>query len=71
MDYQIKLPYFVVSNVNHMAVDSRQISATIDIEVAEEIQKIADKERRSFSAMIAILLEQAVKKLSKKQLQES
>lgn len=39
-----------------------QISATIPDELGALIQQMADKERRSFSQMVAVLLEQIVDK---------
>lgn len=38
-----------------------QVSATVDKETHSEINKMAEKEKRSLSEMVAILLQQAVK----------
>ncbi len=39
-----------------------QISATLDSEIIYKINKIAKKEKRSFSAIIKIFLQQALEK---------
>lgn len=45
-----------------MAIDSRVINATVEIETIEAIMEMAKQEkRRSFSNMVAVLLEEAVK----------
>lgn len=38
-----------------------QVSATLDIELYAEIKGMADKESRSMSSMVSLLLAQAVK----------
>jgi hypothetical protein len=44
----------------------KQISATIEPSLYDEIDKMATKERRSVSEMAAILLENAVKERNRK-----
>lgn len=43
-----------------MAAETKQISATIDIGIANEVAELAEKEDRTFSKMIELLLKQAL-----------
>jgi len=40
--------------------ESKQISATINIDVANDVSRLADKENRSFSQMVETLLMEAL-----------
>lgn len=42
-----------------------QISASVDAQTVVKINKLAEKEKRSFSEMVNILLSQAVAKVKK------
>ena len=39
--------------------DTKQISATVDLDLAKWVQQEAEAERRTFSQMVEILLEEA------------
>lgn len=39
---------------------TKQISATIDLEIANDVTRLAEKEERSFSQMVEILLRKAL-----------
>lgn len=41
--------------------ETKQISATIEMDTVEAIQRLATEDKRSFSEMVAILLDEAVK----------
>lgn len=41
--------------------ETKQISATVEMDTIEAIQGFASKDKRSFSEMVAILLDEAVK----------
>ena len=43
-----------------------QVSSTLDLELYGEIKELAEKESRSISSMVAILLAQAVKERIRK-----
>lgn len=43
-----------------------QVSSTLDVELYAEIKEMAEKESRSVSSMVAILLAQAVKERTRK-----
>jgi len=43
-----------------------QVSSTLDLEVYGEIKELAEKESRSISSMVAILLAQAIKERTRK-----
>ena len=43
-----------------------QVSSTLDLELYGEIKELAEKESRSISSMVAILLAQAVKERTRK-----
>ena len=43
-----------------------QVSSTLDLELYGEIKDLAEKESRSISSMVAILLAQAVKERNRK-----
>jgi hypothetical protein len=45
--------------------DRKQISATIDSDLAKWVQEEADSDRRTFSQMVEILLEEAKAKREK------
>lgn len=45
-----------------MVIEARQINATVEIEVIEVIWDMAKAEKRSFSNMVAVLLEEAIAK---------
>ena len=45
---------------------SPQISSTLDMELFNEIKALADKESRSMSSMVSILLAQAIKERNRK-----
>jgi hypothetical protein len=48
--------------------ETKQISATVDIDLANWIIALADREKRSYSQMIEILLEEArIKRETKKE----
>lgn len=40
--------------------ETKQISATIDLEIADDVTALATKEERSFSQMVEILLRKAL-----------
>lgn len=44
-----------------MPAESRTIQAVVEIETIDAIQQMAEQEKRSFSNMVAVLLEEAVK----------
>lgn len=43
-----------------------QVSSTLDLELYGEIKELAEKESRSISSMVAILLAQAIKERTRK-----
>lgn len=43
-----------------------QVSATVTPELVEELKKIAEKEKRTISSTVEILLERAVKERNRK-----
>jgi hypothetical protein len=43
-----------------------QVSATIDSDLLKDIEKLAEKEKRSVSSMVYLLLQQAVKEKTRK-----
>lgn len=45
--------------------ETKQISATIDLEVANRVTELAEKEDRTFSKMVEILLKRAFVTLPK------
>lgn len=48
--------------------DTVQINSTIEVQLRDRVVELAEKEKRSFSSMVAILLEEAAdnRKKSKK-----
>ncbi len=47
-------------------IQNPQVSATIASDLHKEIAELAEKENRSISAMVALLLQQAVKERNRK-----
>src|ERR1700677_760213 len=62
--FKFQLIYFTLHKITLMA-DTKQISATIDSDLAEWVANEARADRRTFSEMIGILLEEAKAKREK------
>lgn len=68
MNYQ--LIYFTLPKITLMA-DTKQISATINLELADEVQALAISEKRSFSQLVEMLLMEALVVRSNTKIRES